>query len=108
MGDLLVEFGVTVNHVLVLPPLEGAADQVGHRPDEANDPMVLLNEILDTEPGLANDSPQGASIQFLVIWDSHLGKRIISAHDNVTTTLPNYEEAKLAQNGDAFLSGELW
>ena len=69
--------------------------------------FFLLREVLNAQLGLTDDGAQGASIQFFVVRNNHLGERIIAAQDNVTTALAYDTEAKPVQNGDAFLAGEL-
>ena len=69
--------------------------------------LFLSGEVLDAKPGLTNDGTQGAAVQLFVVRDDHLGKRVIAAQDNVAAALANNTEAKPAQDGNAFLTGEL-
>lgn len=47
--------------------------------------MVFL--ILDAEARLSENSPQCASVEFLLVWDDELSKGIIAARNNITAVL---------------------
>lgn len=69
--------------------------------------IFLPREVLNAQLGLTDDRAQGAAIQFFMVRNNHLGEGVVAAQDNVTAALAHDTEAKPAQNGDAFLAGEL-
>jgi hypothetical protein len=49
--------------------------------------LYKVDEFIDAEPSLPNDGAQSSPIQFFVIGDNHLRKRIISTQDHVASLL---------------------
>jgi hypothetical protein len=85
-----------------------APDDFAHFGNERIDsrPSQQLKEILEAQPGLPDDSPQGAPIQLVVVWNHHLGEWLIPSHHDVASRLPLRVEARTLQRPDTVPAGD--
>lgn len=71
-----------------------------------NDPLLRgaasqqPEELIHTETCVPDDSPQGTSIQLLMVGHNYLGKGLISPKDDVASVLPFEVEAGLLKGFD--------
>ena len=66
------------------------------------------NELLCRNSGATKDRSQGAAIQFFVIRDYDLGKRLIAAKHRVAPLLPAQSKARLPRHPRAFPARDAW
>src|SRR5579864_1306035 len=63
--------------------------------------LKKLGKFFIRQVALAKDGPECSSIQFPVVWDNRLGKRVVTTQDNMTAMLasdsdPTFSKAQTA------------
>ncbi|MGD0518183.1 MAG: hypothetical protein ABSA26_11670 [Thermoguttaceae bacterium] len=65
-------------------------------------------KIVDRKICLTKNCPKRAPVEFFVIWDDGLSKRIVSAKYDVASVLPFDVKAEFLQSAHGFASGYSW